>query len=908
MRPDRMKQMMAYLTRPGMAQDEMNKANIAIGRRVGYNNGQLVTPSVDGSRPGYGGDYGVGITKDSYGKFQAVISYVNNEGKKTTKYVGRFDSPLKAREARSKAIPLLEKELKLEPGTLFEDVRARTSKNELIRQFPNKKNYISIAELKTLLGDKAKDMRPASPSGLGVKDTALAKATRKLLDLTTIETEKGAKYHFYKNPTKKELDLLKSYIDVRTIRPDILERIQNIQKDKYTTKILKDGKLPMVGTGIDKVLDPKFLEYVQGKYGSLDKYVHGLVRYTQALDGQTLYGLNDPILSDGKFKTNKKLANKVRNVFLELPYGTENAQFNSIRKAVYGLAMSDITEALGNKNTTFSQFKSTIRNTLTNKYNLKGFGVEIDELIGVSSAARNKTYPYSVFTQLTTEELNQGVLKDYQKVLSNHTAKLKAEIGKSSKFVDGKWFHSKKVKEIVNNFNKNILPGLKNIDQLKGTGISLPEMTLGAPTDRTLGGVKGRLAALKKAGLDFTKFYEQEGFGYKMPKNVVTQKELVANQKLMDKQVRNVKQLLDNFWCGKKQSVAGGGRIGFTNGSGCPDSVKQKNFIALNNDVRTGRITGEAAEQIAKKTSDVVAKAGSKSVISKLLGPAGFGLDIIYEVASVGTDIYGGKSLKRAIQDNWIAGAFMPGTSQEEFHKELTAKYPEAKPYSSGLDLEQAYIKKQKEIERLKAETTYQGRAEAERRLPELKRDLEGIVAKYNALGNAMQPGTPEYENYMAAKTEFDDTAKAKAPATKAKLEMELNRPTSDRAVSYQKGEPLKINLGLPGNYTTFRPDLPPQLGGTLPAKREIDEFSKKEGYDLSPQDIDYIQKMEKWDQLFYNLENKGMGIRGTQDWRGASGGRAGYMGGGIAGIRRPNAIPPERQGLRSIMIDVNDD
>ena len=39
-----------------------------------------------------------------------------------------------------------------------------------------------------------------------------------------------------------------------------------------------------------------------------------------------------------------------------------------------------------------------------------------------------------------------------------------------------------------------------------------------------------------------------------------------------------------------------------------------------------------------------------------------------------------------------------------------------------------------------------------------------------------------------------------------------------------------------------------------------------------------------------------------------ASGGRAGYMGGGITGIRKPSAIPPERQGLRSIMLNVNDD
>ena len=49
-----------------------------------------------------------------------------------------------------------------------------------------------------------------------------------------------------------------------------------------------------------------------------------------------------------------------------------------------------------------------------------------------------------------------------------------------------------------------------------------------------------------------------------------------------------------------------------------------------------------------------------------------------------------------------------------------------------------------------------------------------------------------------------------------------------------------------------------------------------------------------------YNLQTTG-------GWM-SEGGRAGYMGGGITGIRRPNAIPPERQGLRSIMIGDMDD
>ncbi len=54
-------------------------------------------------------------------------------------------------------------------------------------------------------------------------------------------------------------------------------------------------------------------------------------------------------------------------------------------------------------------------------------------------------------------------------------------------------------------------------------------------------------------------------------------------------------------------------------------------------------------------------------------------------------------------------------------------------------------------------------------------------------------------------------------------------------------------------------------------------------------------------------LRSEGQPVLGTGWFSGkdyASGGRAGYMGGGIAGIRRPHAIPPERQGLRSIMIN----
>jgi len=57
-------------------------------------------------------------------------------------------------------------------------------------------------------------------------------------------------------------------------------------------------------------------------------------------------------------------------------------------------------------------------------------------------------------------------------------------------------------------------------------------------------------------------------------------------------------------------------------------------------------------------------------------------------------------------------------------------------------------------------------------------------------------------------------------------------------------------------------------------------------------ENISYQEALNKINpERFYNLKK-------------ASGGRAGYMGGGMAGIRKPSAIPPERQGLRSIMIN----
>ena len=72
-----------------------------------------------------------------------------------------------------------------------------------------------------------------------------------------------------------------------------------------------------------------------------------------------------------------------------------------------------------------------------------------------------------------------------------------------------------------------------------------------------------------------------------------------------------------------------------------------------------------------------------------------------------------------------------------------------------------------------------------------------------------------------------------------------------------------------------------------------------KKGYS-EHQKMKGMTEQEKSDYLAQRYEDLG-GVYGEGA---ADGGRIGRMGGGMVGIRKPHAIPPEKQGLRSIMIN----
>ena len=82
-----------------------------------------------------------------------------------------------------------------------------------------------------------------------------------------------------------------------------------------------------------------------------------------------------------------------------------------------------------------------------------------------------------------------------------------------------------------------------------------------------------------------------------------------------------------------------------------------------------------------------------------------------------------------------------------------------------------------------------------------------------------------------------------------------------------------------------------------LPLAERLQDYLEKIARLRNKENLTQPATMDNLTQQDFDIANQ----------RFAEGGRAGYMGGGIAGIRKPSAIPPERGGLRSLYINDKD-
>ena len=379
---------------------------------------------------------------------------------------------------------------------------------------------------------------------------------------------------------------------------------------------------------------------------------------------------------------------------------------------------------------------------------------------------------------------------------------------------------------------------------------------------------------------------------------------------------------ISDYFCDRKAG-AKGGRLGFANGT-CPISEKKKNLVNYSKRVVAGDVAPETAERIAKEVAKVTAKVGSKGALATFLGPAGIGLDIVYEVGSIGFDMAYGTPFKRALENNWITGAFTKTTGEEAYNKDLFAKFPQAQPYGRAGEIinrmtkiERALDNMDAGVEGLDSMNNPQRYAALEAEYKNLEKELdvvgrkevvsEGPAGKFSyETYKALEPGSNEQIAYNQAKQEFDAIEAAKAPIkpmSKAGFEQMIKEGAQDRPVLG------KMDIGMIPDVTAFTKkqldDVLFNVGQEAGFKSTPSPYSFGLGeITVGPQAGKYSEILgyqQLADILQQDLD------RAKTDEIARAGGVANLAGGGIAKIAGVDSGPPPEsgpmsQGLQGLM------
>ena len=532
------------------------------------------------------------------------------------KITGTFDSLKEAQAFKNKTIPKLAKQAGVSTEYFLNPNKGLTVLENVKSSLPAKyKNYISSAELEKILGVAPKAL---SKQGTGALDTSFTAAVKKLLNQVNAQdiakgAPKGQPYYMYKNPTKEDLALLKKY----TINSNILEGtgynyakaptvkvVNALRRDPFFKNFIKDNKVITTEMLTDQ--NSNLNKFLKRNNMSLHQFLNGTLRYAEALKGNFIINLNDPILAENAIKTNKALSSKIYNTLEKSTKGKD--MMSPVKTAMYRAAMADISDQLGNKETTFETYKNALQKRVR-QYGFKT-AKDVDEIIGVSASARNQLGPYAVFSRILDEDLNRGILRDYQRALSVRTEKLRNAIAAGN---------MGEANNIVKKFRNEVyLPSQVKLKQAGQPTNILPELTLSKPTSKTLGGGKGRITELAKQGLDFEDFFQREKFGFKLPKGAITQKELL--KQFATKNVNNICQIF-----GKAE----GGRIRFASGgAGCGEEMAKaldEDPIGTANKVKDIKAEGGAVNRVKNAATALLKFVGKGKTFAVTAGVGALG-------------------------------------------------------------------------------------------------------------------------------------------------------------------------------------------------------------------------------------------------------------------------------------------
>jgi len=336
----------------------------------------------------------------------------------------------------------------------------------------------------------------------------------------------------FKKPTKEQIKTFQKISSRKgQLKPPTIKLMLEFDK-KFSNKYAK-GELPNL-----KTVQKSFPEVTPTTAGNVT------ARLSQWYNGTDF--LNPELKS---IKRNKTKAKNIQKASSAGRYG------NFYADQAYKIALDTIDEKIGRRTGTFKEFKDNISKALKEAglpvYSKNSpFGFNLNEIAGVTGAARTKTAAFSDFVDIAEGNFNQKQLSTFQKEFTKFRENLdKLNLSKNVQ-------NRKKAQSLINNFQDTI-------KYYEGeTGSKLPNIGLGTAdqyysTERLEDiarpkkvGETGKKMFRKIPGTDLIKASKDAGYTVIVPENYRTVGEIMetGTRNVLKKNVQNTLDGMKEFF------------------------------------------------------------------------------------------------------------------------------------------------------------------------------------------------------------------------------------------------------------------------------------------------------------------------------------------------------------------------